>query len=133
MITAFGMSSSSTVKPRISPLRVIAAGTSWRLFGSRRAAETLLHAMSGDDEQNRMLAGMALVKAGRRSFDLIEERIEVSRASPNVLRLLPDIDAARSRSLLEKIARGEPGELTDTARECIELIERMELLDGENR
>lgn len=133
MITAFGMSSSITVNPRISPLRVIAAGTSWRLFGSRGAAETLLQAMSGDDEQSRMLAGMALVKAGRRSFDLIEERLEAGCASPNVLRLLPDIDAARSRSLLAKIARSEPGELTDTARECIELIERMELLDGENR
>ena len=33
----------------------------------------MLNAVAGDDEQERMLAGMALVKAGERSLDLIGE------------------------------------------------------------
>ncbi|MGB5490238.1 MAG: hypothetical protein WBM76_05360, partial [Woeseiaceae bacterium] len=66
-----GTSSSRANERRLSPFRVIAAGTSWRLFGSRRAGEILLQAVSGGDEQNRMLAGMSLVKGGQRSFDLI--------------------------------------------------------------
>ena len=128
-----GRSSSSLVKPRISPFRVMAAGTSWRLFGSRRAAETLLQAMSADDEQSRMLAGMSLIKAGQRSFDLIQNRIEAGQASEDIVRLLPDIDTARARPVLEKIVRGEPGEMTDTARECIELLDRIDRLGVEEQ
>jgi len=124
---AFGTSSS------ISPFRVMAAGTSWRLFGSRRAAETLLQAMSADDEQNQMLAGMSLVKAGQRSFDLIQNRIEAGQASAHIVRLLPDIDTKRARPVLEKIVRGEPGEMSDTARECIELLDRIDRMEGEEQ
>jgi len=109
----------------------MAAGTSWRLFGSRRAAETLLDAMSTDDEQNQMLAGMSLVKAGQRSFDLIQNKIEAGRASAHIIRLLPDIDMERARPVLERIVRGEPGELTDTASECIELLDRIDRMERE--
>jgi radical SAM superfamily enzyme with C-terminal helix-hairpin-helix motif len=109
----------------------MAAGTSWRLFGSRRAAETLLAAMSADDEQSQMLAGMSLVKAGQRSFDLIQDRIEAGQASAHIVRLLPDIDRERARPVLEKVVRGAPGEMTDAARECIELLDRIDKLEGE--
>lgn len=112
----------------ISPLRVIAAGASWRMFGSRRAAGTLLRAMSADNEQSRMLAGMSLVKAGQRSFDLIAEKVKAGEAAAPVIRLLPDIDEAKARDVLEKIAAGRPGELKDTAEECLNLLDRMDAL-----
>jgi radical SAM superfamily enzyme with C-terminal helix-hairpin-helix motif len=118
------------VKQRISPFRIIIAATSWRLFGSRRAAETLLQAMSGDDEQNRMLAGMSLVKAGQRSFDLIENRIKAGEVSAPVIRLLPDIGGERAREVLEKIASGDQGELQETARECVDLLNRIDAIEG---
>ncbi len=106
---ACGASSDKPMNQRISPFRIMAAGASWRMFGSRRAAETLLQAMSADDEQSRMLAGMSLVKAGQRSFELIEEKIEAGEASAPVIRLLPDIDGTKARAVLEKIAAGETG------------------------
>lgn len=124
-----GRSSNNLVKRDISPFRVLIAGTSWRLFGSERAAETLLQAMSGDDEQNRMLAGMSLVKAGQRSFDLIEKMIEAGQASAPVIRLLPDIGGERARQVLDEIAAGDPGEITDAARECVNLLDRIDALD----
>lgn len=128
-----GTSSSRDTKVRVSPLRVIAAGTSWRLFGSRRAAETLLRAAAGKDEQNRMLAGMSLVKAGQRSFDLIEDKLEAGQASTAIVQLLPDIDPARARRVLQKIATGEPGEMRDAATACIELLDRMDALEKGGR
>ncbi|MGI9239054.1 MAG: hypothetical protein ACR2QZ_16760 [Woeseiaceae bacterium] len=115
----------------MSPFRVIAAGTTWRWFGSRRAAETLLRAASGDDEQNRMLAGISLVKAGQRSFDLIEDKVEAGQANPLLVQLLSDIDSVRAREVLQKLAKGEPGEVTETARERIELLDRMDALEDE--
>lgn len=124
-----GTSSSGQSNSTVSPIRVIAAGTSWRLFGSRRAAEVLLKAVSGDDEQNRMLAGMSLVKAGQRSFDLIEDKAEAGEADGPLLKLLPDIDSKRARGVLQKIASGDAGEVGDAARQCIDLINRMDALE----
>jgi len=113
----------------ISPIRVIVAGTSWRLFGSRRAGETLLDVMASDDEQNRMLAGMSLVKAGRRSFDLIEKKLQKGEVPAPIIRLLPDIGGPDVRATLDKIADGAPGEMSDTARQCLELMNRIDALE----
>ena len=108
-----------------SSIKVFAAGVSWRLFGSERAGETLLDAMAGEEEQNRMLAGISLVKAGQRSLHLIEEKIAAGEASPPVIRLLPDIAGEQARDLLESIAAGESGGEADAAAESIELLDRI--------
>ena len=124
-----GTSSSHANERRISPFRIIAAGISWRLFASRRASETLLQAVSSDDEQNRMLAGMSLIKGGQRSFDLIENQLDAGRASASLVRLLPDIDAVRARAVLQKVLQGEPGEIVETAKQCIDLLDRIDELE----
>ena len=89
--------------------------------------------MSSDDEQNQMLAGMSLIRAGQRSFDLIQEAIEAGEASAQIVRLLPDIDTERSRPLLEKLAVGDSGELSDTARQCIDLIDRIDAAEEDEQ
>jgi len=124
-----GTSSSRPNERRYSPFRIMAAGTSWRLFGSQRAAEILVQAASGDDEQNRMLAGMSLVKAGQRSFDLIEDKLAAGRASATLVQLLPDIDAVRSREVLQRVLQGEPGEIAEMAKQCIDQLDRIDELD----
>jgi len=86
--------------------------------------------MSGDDEQNRMLAGISLVKAGQRSFELIEDSIAAGEASAPVIRLLPDIAGERAREVLEKIASGDKSELQATAKECVDLLDRVDARDG---
>lgn len=111
-----------------SSFKVLLAGISWRLLGSRRAAETLLDAVSGDDEQLHMLAGISLVKAGQRSFDLIEEKIEAGAASAPIIRLLPDIGGEKARALLEKIASGKSGDKVEAASECLQLLDRIKNL-----
>lgn len=109
-----------------SSLGIIAAGAAWRLFGSEKCAEKLLAAMDGEDEQIRMLAGISLVRAGERSFDLIEEKIESGVATPPVVRLLPDLDGPRTRELMQRILARGPDELRDAAAQCIDLLDRME-------
>ena len=114
----------------VSPIRVLAAGMAWRMFGSQKSAQTLSGAMSGDDEQNRMRAGMSLVKAGQRSFDFIKQKIDAGEASPPLVRLLPDIDAHAARDVLIRIADAEQGELADTAKQCIESLDRINALES---
>ena len=100
----------------------------WRLFGTRRSAETLIDAMSGDSEQNRMLAGISLVKGGQRSFDLIAQKVEAGKATPPVMRLLPDIDPSAAREVLNGVVDSQ-GELAETARQCIATLDRIEAFD----
>lgn len=79
-----------------------------------------------------MLAGISLVKAGQRSFDLIENRIKAGKASAPVIRLLPDIGGERARGVLEKIASGDESELQETARECVDLLDRIDAIEGDD-
>jgi radical SAM superfamily enzyme with C-terminal helix-hairpin-helix motif len=116
---------SSDIERPQSAFRVIAAGIAWRLFGSRNSGTLLLKAMATDDEQNRMLAGMSLVKAGDRSFRLIESEINNDSASVSLIRLLPEIGGEDARELLEGIAAGDSHELAEAANECIDLLDRM--------
>jgi radical SAM superfamily enzyme with C-terminal helix-hairpin-helix motif len=109
----------------VTPARVLVAGVLWRLFGRKASADTLLQAFSGASEQNRMLAGMSLVGAGRRSFELIENRVESGSVSPRLLRLLPDIDENRARRVIAPLAQGE-GELGAVARDCLSTLDRIE-------
>ena len=113
-----------------SSLQILAAGVSWRLFGSRRAADVLLEAMNDDDEQQRMLAGMSLVKAGDRSFDLISERALAGEASAPAIRLLPDIGGEGSRRILSRLAAAESGDIADAAKDCIDLLDRVQQNDS---
>jgi hypothetical protein len=93
------------------------------VFGSRRAGEKLIAAMAADDEQNRMLAGMSLVKAGQRSFDFIAEKVDGGEATPAVVRLLSDIDGARARTVLDKLVAGDSVALADAAQQCIDNLD----------
>jgi hypothetical protein len=112
----------------MTPLRVLTAGFLWRWFGVRSSADTLLEAVASQDEQNRMLAGMSLVRAGEKSFDLIEEQIDTGEATPSAVRLLPDIDTSRARGVMEKVSISG-GDLVETATECIDTINRIESVE----
>jgi hypothetical protein len=101
------------------------AGALWRTLGLRKSASTLLEAFTGGNEQSRMLAGMSLVRGGARSFDLLEQEIAAGRASPTLLRLLPDIDHERARTLITPLAAGE-GEFASVARDCLAMLDRIE-------
>ena len=118
----------STGSGTSSSIKVLMAGASWRLFGSRHAGEILLQALSSDDEQNRMLAGMSLVKAGERSLRLIEKKLNDEKGSVPLIRLLPDIGGEDARDLLETIAARNSGDIAAAATECIDLLDRIKAL-----
>ena len=114
-----------------SSFSILAAGAAWRLLGARGPGETLLAALAGEDEQNRMLAGMSLVRGGQRSFELIERKLRAGKASAAALRLLPDIDESKSRAVMEQVVEHGPDELRGTARDCLDLLDRMEASESD--
>jgi hypothetical protein len=110
-------------------LKVIGAGTAWRAAGRPGAGRVLLEAVAGEDEQERMIAGMSLVKAGERSIDLIERAVADGAATPATVRLLADLGGPRARELLAAIA-SHSGELGRAAAESLELLNRIDGLDA---
>lgn len=114
-----------------SSLNVMRAGAIWRTVGSRSAGQTLLHSVSGDDEQERMLAGMSLIKAGDRSLDLIHEAYRAGDATPTMIQLLPDLDSPHCRDLLTEISVDQ-GPLGETARDGLRRLDRLDSLRDED-
>jgi hypothetical protein len=106
-------------------VKVIGAGLAWRTIGSDSAGYALLEAFSGDDEQEKMLAGISLVKAGDRSIDLIEKAGETGRLTPDVVRLLADIGGPRSRFLLTELSDAA-GPVGVAAGESLQILDQIE-------
>jgi len=75
-----------------------------------------------------MLAGISLVKSGRRSFEFIVQKVDAGSATPPVIRLLSDIDASAARDVLNRVVDSQ-GELAETARQCIDTLDRIEAFD----
>lgn len=113
-----------------SSLKVLGAGVAWRTIGSESAGEALLEAFTSDDEQNRTLAGISLVKAGERSVDLIEKTRSTGNLTPDVVRLLADIGGPKSQALLSELAVGQ-GPVAVAALESLDLLEQIEQLGPE--
>jgi len=112
-------------------IKVMSAGMMWRTFGAELAGRALLDAMEGDDEQERMLAGMSLVTAGERSIDLIEHAVRAGRSSTDALRLLADIGGHRSRTVLTELT-SEPGDLGEAAARSLALLDRIDTAGDES-
>ncbi len=109
---------------------MIGAGLAWRTVGSESAGYALLEAFSGDDEQEKMLAGISLVKAGERSIDLIAKAGKTGRLTPDVVRLLADIGGPRSRALLGELA-GSAGLVGTAATESLQVLDQIEDLEDD--
>lgn len=77
----------------------------WQGAGLPAAGRALARALAGG-EQERMIAGIALVRAGQRSVAVIEQEFRVRGATPTLVRVLADIDCAESRQLLNEIGAG---------------------------
>jgi hypothetical protein len=105
----------------IGSFGALAAGMTWRSTGFRPAGRALVRSL-GAEGQERTIAGMALVQAGGRSVELIEDEIHAHGASKIIVQVLADIGGSEARAALHRIGTIE-GEIGDLARE---LAARME-------
>jgi hypothetical protein len=111
-------------------VKVIGAGLAWRTVGSESAGYALLEAFSGADEQEKMLAGISLVKAGERSIGLIEKAGKTGRLTPDVVRVLADIGGTKSRTLLTELS-DSAGPVGTAATESLQVLDQIEELEAD--
>lgn len=101
-----------------SSARLLGAVLVWRRVGVPAAGRALAHALCGDDEQDRTIAGMGLVQAGRRSVGVIEAALATHGASTTTVRVLADVGGADAVRVLTRIATGDD-DAADLARNLL--------------
>ena len=93
-------------------------------LGSQTAARHLLNDMDSDDENVRMLAGMFLVKSGRRALPALCDALARREQLPTVLTMLGDIAAPESEAEIAKFVDDTDPAVAAAARMAVDALSR---------
>lgn len=102
--------------------RLFALNVLWRTTGSPAAARTLVTSLGSDDPGVRTIAGMFLVRAGKKSEPLIEEAIREKINLPQVLVMAGDVGAKRLEPELRSFLTDPDPEVSRAAREGLKIL-----------
>ena len=93
-------------------------------LGSAGAGRSLVVDLASDDETVRALAGMFLVKNGRRSLPALHEALTRREQLPTVLTMLGDIAADESAELIRQYVNDPDPSVAAAARAALDIFER---------
>jgi hypothetical protein len=82
---------------------LLAAAAAWRL-GATSAGRRLVDALSSSDENERLIAGMMLVKGGEKAVPLLRDELQHPRNLPHLLRVIGDAAPEAFMDALERYA-----------------------------
>lgn len=94
------------------------AAAAWRL-GSQAAGRRLIDGLASDDENTRTVAGILLVKAGRRAEPLLAEALRHPRNLPHLLRVIGDAAPTAFTAELERYAGSGDEAVRQAARDAL--------------
>ena len=101
-----------------------------RLAGSRSAARNLINALGSPDENLRTLAGMFLVRAGRRSVPELMKAIAGRHPQlPTCLLVLADIGGEHAKPTLTRFVDDPDAAVARAARDGLATLAMREKLD----
>lgn len=102
--------------------RLLATGLLWKAAGIQSAGQRIVSALGSDDENVRTIAGMLLVKAGKRSEPLLEAALQKRENLPMVLSILADIGDRRFESDLQAFSRDQDPQVSKAAKEALRVL-----------
>jgi hypothetical protein len=94
----------------------------FRWLGVRQAGEALVRALESDSPnttQRQMVAGILLVRSGRRALRILEDALRAGCASPMLIRVAGDTRLAELRPLLEPYRESADPAVARAAREAL--------------
>lgn len=93
-------------------------------LGSESAGRSLLADFTSDDETVRTLAGMFLVRNGRRSIPILREALARREQMPAVLTMLGDIATDQCQELIRQYVDDGDPEVASAARQALDILQR---------
>ena len=102
--------------------RLYALKSLWDATGSRSAGRALVEALGSPDEGVRTVAGMFLVKSGKRAEPLVEDAMQRRQHLPLVLRIAGDIGATRLEPELRRFTADADPEVAKAARSGLRIL-----------
>ena len=103
-------------------VRLYALRLVWNATGSRAAGRALLEALGSPDEDVRAVAGMFLVRSGKRAEPLVEEAIHRRQHMPTVLVIAGDIGAVRLEPELRRLTKDPDPEVAKAAQDGLRIL-----------
>ena len=98
--------------------------------GLRPAGRALVRALGSEDENVRTIAGMFLVRSGRRAEPVLQEAIARRENLPLVLTILGNIASPASEEILRRFATDPDSEAAEAAREALEELQELRELSA---
>ena len=95
----------------------------WNVTGLNVAGRTLIHALDSEDEDIRTIAGIFLVRTGRRAEPLLEEALHKGQYLPMVINVLGSIGDPRIVSELRPFTEDSDPEVARAAQDAIRAID----------
>ena len=102
--------------------KVVASAAAWRTFGSKSAGRVLINALSSPNENVRIIAGMLLVKGGRRALPLLREALKGRSALVTVITIVGDIGDKSAVGEIEPFLHDRDPQVQKAARAVCELL-----------
>jgi hypothetical protein len=98
--------------------KLFVAGAAWKA-GSQAAGRLLVGGLASTDENNRLIAGMLLVRGGRRAIPLLEQELEHPRNLPMLLHVMGDVAPDAFKDILERFAADSDPQVSRAARDAL--------------
>ena len=111
--------------------KLFAAYGLWRATGWAVAGRTLIGALGSSDANNRMIAGMFLVKGGRLALPLVAEALEKGRGLPLILNVAGDLGHTELAHLVERYTGAPDTRVAQQAAVSLKLLRRAGTAAGE--
>ena len=104
--------------------KLFAAYGLWRATGWTAGGRTLIDALGSSDANNRMIAGMFLVKGGRLALPLVAEALEKGRGLPLILNVAGDLGLTELAPLVERYIGAPDARVARQAAFSLDLLRR---------
>lgn len=106
-----------------SAAKLMAASELWKRARVKSAGRSLVDSLGSGDEDTRQVAGMLLVKGGRKSVPLIREAIDKRQHLESVLLIAADLGDPGLASRIPAFTDDPDPEVARAARDAVAIVE----------
>jgi hypothetical protein len=98
------------------------AAIAWRLTGASQLGRALVRALSSENENIRSIAGILLVRAGKRAEPLLQEALQRRENLPMTLTLLADLGDRVVEEEIQRFSTDRDPKVAEAARQALRVL-----------